>query len=99
MNYSTEISIDLPRAEVLKKLTSVDNLKHWQAGFISAEHLSGELGQFGAKMKLQYKFGSRSMEMIETITKKIYLLIFIIAIQPAGCTTYSEIFFKRMRGA
>lgn len=70
MNYSTEISIDLPRAEVLKKLTSVDNLKHWQAGFISAEHLSGELGQFGAKMKLQYKFGSRSMEMIETITKK-----------------------------
>ncbi|MGF1557399.1 SRPBCC family protein [Paucihalobacter sp.] len=70
MNYSTEILIDLPRAEVLKMLTSVDNLKHWQTGFISAEHLSGELGKFGAKMKLQYKFGSRTMVMLETITKK-----------------------------
>lgn len=70
MNYSTEILIDLPRAEVLKKLTSVDNLKHWQAGFVSAEHISGELGKFGAKLKLQYKFGTRTMVMIETITKK-----------------------------
>lgn len=70
MNYTTEIAIDLPRAEVLKMLTNVDHLKHWQAGFVSAEHLSGELGAFGAKMKFQYKFGSRTMVMTETITKK-----------------------------
>lgn len=70
MNYSIEILINLPRVEVLKKLTNVDNFKHWQSDFVSAEYLSGEIGEFGAKMKLQYNFGRRTMVMIETITKQ-----------------------------
>jgi len=41
MKYSTEITLDLPREEVIRKLDNVDNMKHWQRGFISAEHLEG----------------------------------------------------------
>lgn len=69
MKYTTEITIDLPREEVIKKLDNPDNMKHWQRGLISVEHLDGIPGKVGAKMKLRYKLGQRDMELIETITK------------------------------
>ncbi|WP_321262583.1 SRPBCC family protein [Psychroserpens sp.] len=46
-----------------------ENLKHWQKGLTSAEHLSGDPGVLGSKMKLTFTFGKRKMELIETITK------------------------------
>lgn len=70
MNFITEIEIDLPRAEVLHKLTNTDNYRFWHDGFHSAEHISGEIGQFGAKMKLIYRFGDKQKIWIETITKR-----------------------------
>lgn len=70
MNFIAEIEIDLPRAEVLHKLTNLDNNQYWQEGFQYAEHISGEIGQFGAKMKLVYKFGNQQKIGIETITKR-----------------------------
>jgi len=69
MKYTIETIIDLPRAEVIKKLDNMDNIKHWQRGLTSAEHLSGTPGEVGAKMKLSYQFGKRKMELIETILK------------------------------
>jgi hypothetical protein len=70
MNFNAEIEIDLPRAEVLHKLTNTDNYRFWHDGFHSAEHISGEIGQFGAKMKLIYRFGDKQKIWIETITKR-----------------------------
>lgn len=70
MKYTTEITIDCSISEVIKKMDSADNLKHWQKGLVSVEHISGVPGQFGAKMKLNYKYGNRKMELIETITKQ-----------------------------
>lgn len=70
MNFIAEIEIDLPRAEVLHKLTNTDNYRFWHDGFHSAEHISGEIGQFGAKMKLIYRFGDKQKIWIETITKR-----------------------------
>ncbi|MHA7842784.1 MAG: SRPBCC family protein [Winogradskyella sp.] len=69
MEYTTEIIIEKPLQEVAKKMNSAENMKHWQEGLVSAEHISGTPGEFGAKMKLQYNFGKRKMELIETITK------------------------------
>jgi len=69
MTYTTEIIIDLPREDVIKKLDNPENMKHWQEGLISIEHLEGIPGRLGAKMKLKYKLGKRDMELIETITK------------------------------
>ena len=70
MKYSTEVLINKPREEVVRKMDSIDNLKHWQAGLVKTEHLSGTPGTFGAKMKMTYDFGKRKMELVETITKR-----------------------------
>lgn len=70
MKYTTEIKVKVPLDEFIKKMDNVENLKHWQRGLISAEHISGDPGELGAKMKLRYKFGNRDMELIETITKR-----------------------------
>ncbi|MDT0559444.1 SRPBCC family protein [Ichthyenterobacterium sp. W332] len=69
MKYTIEVTIALPRDEVINKLDSVENLKHWQQGLVGVEHVSGTPGEFGARMKMQYKFGKRHMTLEETITK------------------------------
>lgn len=69
MKYTTEIKVCLPLEAFAKKMDNPENLKHWQKGLTSAEHLSGDPGVLGSKMKLTYKFGNRKMELIETITK------------------------------
>ena len=68
MRYKTEIIINLPRQRVVELFDSFENLKHWQPGLISHEHISGESGTPGAKTRLLYDMGRRKMEMIETIT-------------------------------
>lgn len=70
MKYTAEIDIDLSRDKVVKLFDNPDNMKHWQEGFISLEHLTGTPGDKGATSKLQYKMGKREIEMIETITKR-----------------------------
>ena len=69
MTYTIEIIVEIPRDEFISKLNNVDNLKHWHQGLVSAEHISGHPGDLGAKMKLNYDFGKRKMQLMETLTK------------------------------
>lgn len=68
MHYTCEIDIDKPRHEVVKLFDNPDNMKYWQKGFVSFEHMSGEMGKPGAESIIKYDFGKRKMELIETIT-------------------------------
>ena len=70
MRYTTEIIIKKPIGEVIKKMNSTENMKHWQESLVSTEHISGIPGELGAKMKLNYSFGKRKMEILETIIKQ-----------------------------
>jgi hypothetical protein len=70
MKYETELIIDLPRNRMIELFDDSENLTKWQPGLISFEHLSGEAGQPGAKTKLVYEMGGRTVEMIETIDKR-----------------------------
>ena len=70
MQYTTEILIKKPIEEVIKKMDSAENMKHWQEGLVSTEHISGIPGELGAKMRLNYSFGKRKMDITETITKQ-----------------------------
>ncbi len=70
MRYESEIIINLPRTRVIELFDSFDNLKKWQEGLISYDHLSGEPGEPGAKTRLLYNMGRRRMEMIETIIER-----------------------------
>jgi uncharacterized membrane protein len=68
--YTVSIDIDLPRDRVIELFDDPDNLPKWQTGLQKFEHVSGEQGQPGAVSKLTYKMGNRTVELIETITKR-----------------------------
>lgn len=70
MKYTTEIIIDLPREEFIKKLDNPENMKHWMRGLESYDLISGELGKEGARMNMKFKMGKRDLEMVETIIKR-----------------------------
>ncbi len=67
MQYSCEISIDLPRERVIELFDNPDNLSQWQPTLKFFEHFEGELGKPGAKSRLIYNERGRELEMIETI--------------------------------
>lgn len=70
MKYKNEVIIDLPREKVIALFDNPDNLKHWQDGLVSFEHISGTPGEVGAKARLKYLMGKREVILIETVTSK-----------------------------
>ncbi|MFD2824334.1 SRPBCC family protein [Lacinutrix iliipiscaria] len=67
MTYTTEIIIELPLDDFIKKLNNAENMKHWQKGLVRYEYISGIPGELGSKMELFYKLGKREMNLTETI--------------------------------
>ena len=67
MKYSVEIDIDLPVERVIELFDSSENLTEWQPGLQSFEHISGTPGEPGAKSRMVYQMGNRTVEMVETI--------------------------------
>lgn len=70
MKYTCEVTINLPRQRVTALFDDPDNLKKWQPGLQTFEPVSGEPGQPGAKSRLVYHQGGRTIEMIETVTAR-----------------------------
>lgn len=70
MKYLTEITVDVPLVEFIKKFDNPENMKLWQKDLLSVEHLSGIPGKEGAQMELRYKMGKREVIMVETILKR-----------------------------
>ncbi|APY00610.1 SRPBCC family protein [Lacinutrix venerupis] len=69
MKYTSQIIIKVPLEQFITILENHDNFKHWQRGLESFEHLSGDIGVVGSKIKLNYSLGNRKMELVETITE------------------------------
>jgi uncharacterized membrane protein len=67
MKFTCQVEINLPIEKVIPLYQNVDNLKHWQDGFISYKHVSGNPGKKNAKSKFEYQIGKRKIELIETI--------------------------------
>ena len=95
MKYTSEIIIELPLNEFMSKFDNTENMKHWQRGLVSAEHISGTPGELGAKMKLNYKFGKREMELVETITHKKAPYEFHATYKTKGIHNIQENFFEQ----
>lgn len=68
MKYSNEIIIHRPLTRVIELFDNPENLKQWQPGLESVELVSGVPGQPGAKSRLVYQMGKRTIEMVETVT-------------------------------
>jgi hypothetical protein len=69
MKYTSEIIINAPLDEVIRKLDNPENMKHWQRGLINYTLQQGTPGKEGAKMDLEYQMGKRKMVLTETIVK------------------------------
>ncbi|TXD84240.1 SRPBCC family protein [Subsaximicrobium wynnwilliamsii] len=95
MIYNTEIKICLPIEQVIKKIDNVENLKHWQRGLVSAEHIIGAPGALGSKMKFNYRFGNRSMQVVETITKRNLPNEFHASYDTKGIHSIQENYFEK----
>lgn len=98
MQYNTEILIEKPISEVIKKLNSASNLKHWQEGLVSTAHISGIPNELGAKMRLNYEFGNRKMEIIETVTKQNFPTEFHATYTTKGMRNIQKNYYKSENG-
>ncbi|NNE31355.1 MAG: SRPBCC family protein [Winogradskyella sp.] len=94
MKIRTKVTIKKPLDFVIKKLDSVDNLKHWQEGLIRSEHISGTPGHFGARMRLVYDFGNKKIELDEIITKRNFPHEFHATYNTKGMYNIQENYFK-----
>lgn len=70
MRYSVSTVINAPIHEVIKRFDNPELMKEWMEGLESFEHLEGTAGQPGAKSKLTFRMGRRTIEMTETITAR-----------------------------
>jgi hypothetical protein len=96
MKYTSEIIIDLPREEVIKKLDEPENMKHWQRGLVNYEFLNGTPGTDGAQMKLYYKMGKRDVVLTETITKNNFPTEFHANYSAKGVHNIQHNFFHEL---
>lgn len=96
MKYTTEITIDLPRDEFIKKLDSPENMKHWMRGLVSHEVISGTPGHEGTRMNMRFKMGKRDMEMVETIMKRDFPTAFHATYDTKGVHNIQKNFFHEV---
>lgn len=94
MKYTSEVIVNVPLNEFIHKFDNTENMKHWQKGLRSIEHISGTPGMVGAKMKLKYQTGKRSFEMMETITHRELPNAFHGTYSITGMTNIQENFFE-----
>ncbi|ETN95183.1 SRPBCC family protein [Zhouia amylolytica] len=94
MKYQHIIIIDLPRNEVVEKFNSVDNLRHWQKGFISFEHLEGTPRKMNAKSYIKYQLGNRKIDMTETVLKNDLPDAFHVTYETEGVFNRQENYFE-----
>lgn len=70
MTYTTEVTINLSRPEVVALFDNRDNLEKWQEGLKSIEILSGNPGQEGTSSRMIYETRKGELVMTETITRR-----------------------------
>ena len=70
MRYESEIIVNKPVAESWAFMDNPDTMHKWQPGLVSTEAVSGELGQVGSKMKMNFDDNGRKIELVETILER-----------------------------
>lgn len=67
VRYTSQIVIAKSRAEVAKLYEDTETMKSWQPGLVSFEPLSGEPRTEGARSKIVYDEGGRTIAMEEVV--------------------------------
>lgn len=96
MKFASEIIVDLTLKEFIKKFDNAENMKHWHRGLVSIEHVSGNPGMVGAKMKLNYLIENRKMAIIETVTHQNFPYAFNGIYSTKGIDNIQENHFEEI---
>jgi hypothetical protein len=70
MQYTTYIDINLPLDAMLALFDNAQNRPLWQPELRKMTHISGNIGQVGAKTEMVFYIMARNSVMIETITER-----------------------------
>lgn len=70
LQFTTEVVLERPIAEVWRAFDSTENMKRWQPTLESFDHVSGEPGQPGAVSRLTYLEGKRTVVLTETVRER-----------------------------
>ena len=70
MKYRCEVVVNVPRGKFIELFDNPANMPKWSPGLQTFEPISGTPGQPGAKSRLVYLMGKRTIEMIETVTTR-----------------------------
>ncbi|GAA1499201.1 SRPBCC family protein [Paeniglutamicibacter kerguelensis] len=70
MEFTNEITVNVPRNRFIELFDDPENLKLWQKGLLSFDAVSGTPGEPGTTSRLLYKQGRGTMEMVETVTRR-----------------------------
>lgn len=68
--FTCIVDIDLPRDRVIELFDDPGNMKHWQDGFESFEHVAGNPGETGAQAIIRYNMRGKKFELLETVIKR-----------------------------
>ena len=94
MKYVTEIEIELPREEMLALLDDPMNMKHWQRGLQTCRQLSGDPGEEGSQMELEYLMGKRHLLLVETVIKRNFPEEFHLTYDARGVHNIQKNYFE-----
>ncbi len=94
MRYTSEITVNLPREEFIKKLDNPENLKHWQKGLTAYTLVTGQPGAEGSQMEMHYDMGKRKMVLVETIIKQDFPEEFHATYDAKGVHNIQKNYFK-----
>jgi hypothetical protein len=70
MRYRCEVVVNVPRGKFIELFDNPAKMPKWSPGLQTFEPISGTPGQPGAKSRLVYLMGKRTIEMIETVTTR-----------------------------
>ena len=96
MKFHIEITVNISLDKLIELFENPNNLKKWQPNLISFEHLSGEIGQEGAKSRIHYNMIVKKIVMEETIIKRNLPDEFVILYDSDGVSNTVTSNFKEI---
>lgn len=84
MKYFNEISINLPREEVISLFRNTDNFPKWQEGFKSFEQLGGRADEEGSTSRMVYAGRKGDLVIRATVIKNAFPEAFIVVYKSRG---------------
>lgn len=87
------VTINAPVEKVWGIFMNQDYLKHWLPGFVSIEHLDGQIGKKGSTSKMKFIERGKELEIIEKVLLVNPMQQYSFVLQHEGLNTLTDMRF------